>query len=263
MPDFIDRLRKLPDDIVASLSFFSRVPVEVPQNTFDLRQVSGGWPLAGLLIAVAPALIVAINAWLGLPALVTAFLAIAAGIAATGALHEDGLADTFDGLGGRGGRTERLAVMHDSRLGTYGGLALALSLLVKGAALAALIHHPSRAVLALLGAAMISRTLALWHWSATKPARRDGLAFRAGQPDSAALQIGLLSGLIAAIILLIVFGWAALLGLILAMLAIGLFSPLTNRRFGGHTGDTIGAAQQIAEILLFVGLSSGVATILV
>jgi adenosylcobinamide-GDP ribazoletransferase len=204
-----------------------------------------------------------LNAWLGIPALVNAFLAIAAGIAATGALHEDGLSDTFDGLGGRGGKRGRLAVMRDSRLGTYGALALVLTLLVKGSALAALAYHPSRAVLALLGAAMISRALVLWHWSATKPARRDGLAFTAGRPDRTALQIGLPSGLIAAIVLLIAFGWAALLALILAALAIGLFSPLTNRRFGGHTGDTIGAAQQIAETLLFVGLSSGATTILV
>ena len=192
-----------------------------------------------------------------------AFLAIAAGIAATGALHEDGLSDTFDGLGGREGKKGRLAVMRDSRLGVYGALALVLALLVKGSALAALAHNTSHAVLALLGAAMISRALALWHWSATEPARRDGLAFKAGQPDSTALQIGLLSGLIAAIVLLIAFGWPALLALLLAVLAIGLFSPLTNRQFGGHTGDTIGAAQQIAETLLFVGLSSGATTILV
>ena len=263
LADFTNRLRWLPEDTIAALSFFSRVPVETPPSVFDLRQISGAWPIAGLLIAVTPAMIVVVNCWLGIPALVTAFLAIAAGIALTWALHEDGLADTFDGLGGRGAKAARLAVMRDSRLGTYGGLALVLSLLIKGAALAALIHRPSHAVLALLGAAMISRALALWHWSATPPARRDGFAFKAGQPDSTALQIGLLSGLIAAIVLLIAFGFAGLFALLLAGLAIGLFSPLTNRRLGGHTGDTIGAAQQITETLLFVGLSAGSTTIIV
>jgi adenosylcobinamide-GDP ribazoletransferase len=146
--------------------------------------------------------------------------------------------------------------MRDSRLGTFGALALLLALLVKGSALAALLPHASHAVLALLGAAMVSRALALWHWSATSPARRDGLAFAAGQPDSIALQIGLLSGFVAAIVLVFAFGWAALLGVALAALGIGFFSPLVNRRIGGHTGDTIGAAQQIAETLLFAGLSS-------
>jgi adenosylcobinamide-GDP ribazoletransferase len=263
MPDFIERLRQLPDHAIAALSFFSRVPVEVPENTFDLKQISGGWPLAGLLIAVGPAATLVLRIWLGIPELVTAFLAIAVGIAFTGALHEDGLADTFDGLGGRNGKAGRRAVMRDSRLGTYGALAFVLALLIKGSALAALAYHPSRAVLALIGAAMVSRALALWHWSATKPARGDGLAFTAGQPDSAALQIGIFSGLIATIVLLIAFGFAALLAIVLATIAVGLFSPLTNRRFGGHTGDTIGAAQQIAETLLFVGLSAGSATILV
>jgi adenosylcobinamide-GDP ribazoletransferase len=66
----------------------------------------------------------------------------------------------------------------------------------------------------------------------------------------------LLSGLVAAILLIVAFGWAAVLALALAVVAIGLFSPFTDRRFGGHTGDTIGAAQQIAETLLFVGLSA-------
>jgi adenosylcobinamide-GDP ribazoletransferase len=263
MANFIGRLRRLPEDVAVALSFFSRVPVDVPTGAFDLSRVAGGWPAAGLLIAVAPATVVVVAAWLNLPALVTAFLAIAAGVAMTGALHEDGLADSFDGLGGGGNAEKRLAIMRDSRLGTFGALALFLVLATRGAAFAVLAVHPSRAVLALLAAAMVSRAMALWHWSATSPARRDGMAFAAGQPDTAALQIGLLSGLAGAIVLVIAFGFAAILGLVLAALATGLFSPLVNRRIGGHTGDTIGAAQQIAETLLFVGLSSVSTTILV
>ena len=118
MSDFTDRLRRLPEDTIAALSFFSRLPVRTPPDIFDLTRIAGGWPLAGLLIAVGPAIIVVVNHWLGIPVLVTAFLAIAAGIAMTGALHEDGLADTFDGLGGRG-KARRLAIMRDSHLGTY------------------------------------------------------------------------------------------------------------------------------------------------
>ena len=82
------------------------------------------------------------------------------------------------------------------------------------------------------------------------------MAFSAGRPDTIALQVGWLSGLVAAILLIVTFGWAAVLALALALVAVGLFSPFTVRRFGGHTGDTIGAAQQIAETLLFVGLSA-------
>lgn len=262
MPDFSDRIRRLPDDMVAALSFFSRLPVQGARpRTLDLRETAGAWPLAGLLIAVAPALVLVIDSVLGLPLLVTAFFVVATSIAMTGALHEDGLADTFDGLAHGEGRYARLEIMRDSRIGTFGALALLLSVGLKGAAIAALSAYPSRAVLAILCAAVISRTLALWHWSGMPPARDDGMAYGAGQPDTIALQIGLLSGLGAAIVLIVGFGWAAILGLIFAATAIGFYSPLISRRLGGHTGDTIGACQQIAETMLLAGLSSLATTI--
>jgi adenosylcobinamide-GDP ribazoletransferase len=258
--DFADRLRQLPDDLVAALSFFSRLPLKAPPRVFDLRKSAGAWPLAGLLLAVGPAASVVINAWLGITPLVSAFLALAILISLTGAMHEDGLADTFDGLAHRRDASERLAIMRDSNIGVYGALALLLSIGIRAAALGALAIHPSDAVWALLGIAIVSRSLALWHWSALPPARRDGMAWRAGQPDTPALQVGLLTGLIAAIGLIFVFGWAALLGLFLAGLAVGYFSALISRRLKGHTGDTIGGMQQVAEAMLLAGLSAAAAT---
>jgi adenosylcobinamide-GDP ribazoletransferase len=258
--DFADRLRQLPHDLVVGLSFFSRLPVKGPTGALDLRESAGAWPLVGLLLAVGPAVSVVLNSWLGVAPLVSAFLAIAVAIALTGALHEDGLADTFDGLAHRRSASERLTIMRDSRIGVFGALALILAIGVKAAALAALAVDSSDAVLALLGVAVASRSLALWHWSVLPPARHDGMAWRAGQPDAIALQIGLLTGLIVAIGLIIAFGWAALLGLILAGLAVGFFSALSNRRLGGHTGDTIGAMQQIAEAMLLAGISAAAAT---
>jgi adenosylcobinamide-GDP ribazoletransferase len=99
--------------------------------------------------------------------------------------------------------------------------------------------------------------MALWHWNATLPARRDGMAWAAGRPDWLALLVGLAIGLIATIVLLVAFGLATLLGILLAAAAVGLFSSLCRRQIGGHTGDTIGAAQQIAHALLLAGLSAG------
>ena len=261
MTDFVDRLRRLPDDLVAALSFFSRLPVRAPRRAFDLRESAGAWPLAGLILAVGPATSLVISSWVGLPSLVSAFLVIAVAIAITGALHEDGLADTFDGLADGRSTFERLAIMRDSHIGTFGALALILSVGVRAAAIAALTFHPSDAVLALLGVAVASRSLALWHWSALPPARQDGMAWRAGRPDTVALQVGLLTGLIAAIALILIFGWAALLGLLLAGFGVGFFSWLADRRLGGHTGDTIGAMQQIAETMLLAGISAAAATI--
>jgi adenosylcobinamide-GDP ribazoletransferase len=237
--------------------------VKAADGAFDLREQAGGWPLAGLLLAVTPAAVVVINDWLGIPALVTAFLALAAAIGVTGALHEDGLADTFDGIGARSSRVARLSAMRDSRIGTFGVLALLLAILVRGSAIATLAIHPGRAVLALLAGAVISRALALWHWSAIPTARRDGMAFSAGQPDSTALQLGALTGAIAALFLVVALGFAGVLGILLAVLSVGLFNRICWRLFGGHTGDTIGAAQQISETLLFAGLSAAATTIAV
>ena len=117
MTDFAERLRQLPHDVVAALSFFSRLPVQAPPWPFDLRESAGAWPLAGLLLAVGPAASVVVSSWLGIAPLVSAFLAIAVGMALTGALHEDGLADTFDGLAHGRSAWERLAIMRDSRIG--------------------------------------------------------------------------------------------------------------------------------------------------
>jgi adenosylcobinamide-GDP ribazoletransferase len=98
--------------------------------------------------------------------------------------------------------------------------------------------------------------MALWHWNATLPARQDGLAWAAGRPDWLALAIGLVVGAVVAIVLVAVFGLPALIGILLAAVAVGFFSGLCRRQIGGHTGDTIGAAQQITECLIFVGLSA-------
>jgi adenosylcobinamide-GDP ribazoletransferase len=81
------------------------------------------------------------------------------------------------------------------------------------------------------------------------------MAWAAGRPDWQALAIALLFGALTAIVLLSVFGLAALIGILLAAAGVGLFSHLSHRQIGGHTGDTVGAAQQIGEALLLAGLT--------
>jgi adenosylcobinamide-GDP ribazoletransferase len=262
MDDFAARLRRLPDDTLTALGFFSRVPVPQTASAFDLKTSAAGWPLAGLVLALAPALVFLVARAAGFPALIAATLALALLAALTGAMHEDGLADTFDGFGGGGTRQEKLAIMQDSRLGTYGALALLFTLLVRLAGLSVLGLHAGTGALALICAAVVSRALALWHWHATLPARSDGMAHAAGRPDWLALAVGLAAGAVAALILLIGFGMAALIGILMAAAGVGLFSQLAARQIGGHTGDTVGAAQQIAEALLFAGLAAGATSII-
>jgi adenosylcobinamide-GDP ribazoletransferase len=262
MPDYPTRLRSLPADTISALAFFSRVPAGEAPSSFDLRRVAAAWPIAGLLVALPPALLFLLARAVDFPGIVAALFALALYAALTGAMHEDGLADSFDGMGGAT-REDKLAIMRDSRLGTFGGLALFFVLLTKASALAVIGARPLSGAIALILSAMLSRSLALWHWSDTLPARRDGTAWSAGRPDWMALAIGLAIGLLAAVLLLIAFGLAALIAILMGAAAVGLWSSLTSKTLGGHTGDTVGAAQQMAEALLLAGISTAWATITV
>lgn len=257
MTDVGPRLSRLPADTLVCLSFFSRLPIRMPSGSFDLHRSAAAWPLSGAVVAILPALLYWLALSIGITAMVAALLSLALLAALTGAMHEDGLADTADGIGGNT-RETRLEIMRDSRLGTYGALALLFSVSLRASSLAALIFYgPAAGALAILMVAMISRAMALWHWNSTLPARSEGLAWAAGRPDWLALAIGMVLGIIAAILLILVFGISALIGVLLAAVAIGFFTSRCVKQLGGHTGDTIGAAQQISETLILVGLTAG------
>lgn len=257
MADLASRLSRLTRDVPVMMAFFSRLPVAPRRPTPDFITSAWAWPLAGLLIALIPAALLAMTRGANVPPLAAAALALAALAAITGALHEDGLADTADGLGGGRYRTAKLAIMRDSRLGTYGALALMFTGIVRIASLSVLVLDPGRGALILLMVAVISRALALWHWSALPPARSDGLAAEGGQPDGLSLAIGVATGALAVIPLLFMASGAALFALALAILGTFAFNALCRQQIGGHTGDTLGGAQQTAETLLLVGLSTG------
>jgi adenosylcobinamide-GDP ribazoletransferase len=262
MPDIAARLRSLPADTLTALAFFSRIPVRPQPVSFDLRRTSGAWPVAGFVLALAPAFLFLLARFFWIAPMVAAILALALMAFLTGGMHEDGLADTADGFGGGVKRDEKLDLMRDSRLGTYGALALLFAVLIKAGALGAIGASPWRGALAILCAAVVSRALALWHWSATMPARADGMAASAGRPDTESLAVAAIAGLVAGVLLLLAFKLAALLALLLAAVAIRLFTRLCEDQIGGHTGDTIGAAQQIGEAMLLAGLASAAATVL-
>ena len=259
--DLAGRLARLPGDIVDCLGFFSRIPIryfERPaEHPTEFRLAAAAWPLAGLVIALAPASVLLLSSLAGIPAVITATLSVALLIALTGAMHEDGLGDVADGFGGGGDKAKKLAIMRDSRLGTYGVLALVVTLIVRIFGLAAILFISLPAAFAaVLAVAVASRSLALAHWYALLPAREDGLAVRAGRPDWLALLIGLAIGALALVLLLPFAGGSVLFAAALASLGVVGLTRLTRRQIGGHTGDTIGASQQIAEALLLAGLAA-------
>jgi adenosylcobinamide-GDP ribazoletransferase len=253
----------LCDDVARSVAFLSRIPV--PQRFFvnhdgRLTRAVRAFPLAGMLIALPSAFLAAFLSALQTNALFTAFLVIAVQALTNGALHEDGLVDTADGLGGGRDRESALAIMKDSRVGTYGAVALILSFGLRASALASFLPHlpPIGAALALLGAAALSRTAMVWHWSRLPPARRDGVAASAGAPEPQATSLALASGTILSLLLFFAAGLPAVASL-LALAAFGLVVPgfgrIVSHKLGGHTGDTIGATQQLTEIAILGALA--------
>jgi adenosylcobinamide-GDP ribazoletransferase len=256
--------RALAADGAAMIRFYSRLPM--PRLPFeaeahappDFRRAPRMLPLAGLVIGLPGALVLALCAALGLPPLVAAALAVAAAVLATGAFHEDGLADTFDGLGGGWTPERRLEIMKDSRIGSYGGAALMLALIARVACLAALIERGGLpAAATMLAAAALSRPIALLPLALLPPARPDGASALVGRPSRAtvALAIGLgllLSGLLAALAGASVAG--AGLGLALGLASAWVLTRWSARAIGGQTGDVAGACQQLAEIAIYVGM---------
>jgi len=123
----------LPTDITAALGLLSRLPVPVDGAKAAARGAAAAWayPVAGFVIGALMALIASMALWLGLSAPIAAGLALTAGVIVTGAMHEDGLADSADGLWGGWEPAGRLEIMKDSHIGVYGVCALVLSLLLR------------------------------------------------------------------------------------------------------------------------------------
>jgi adenosylcobinamide-GDP ribazoletransferase len=245
-------------DFRLSLSFLSRLPVSEPREAEprEFAAAMRAFPLAGAAVGLLAGLAFAVALGLGIPPLVAALLAVAAGLLITGALHEDGLADLADGLGG-GTPEEALALMRDSRIGSFGVVALILALALKAAALAAIAAGPGggwAGFLSLLAAGAWSRAIppALLH--ALPPARPDGLALRAGTPSRAVVaQAAVAAWLIGLAALWPVSVLLGLLALPAASLLAGAgIGWLADRRVGGHTGDVLGAAVVAGEALCLI-----------
>lgn len=236
-------------DIGACIGFFTRFPQPwslPPERRF--ADTLWAAPLAGLAVAVPSALAFGIAIAFALPASIAAAMALAAGMFATGCLHEDGLADVADGFGGGKTAGDKLAIMRDSRIGTYGVLALVVTILLKWAALATFLSFAT-ALVALIAAHVASRALMPGFMHLVPRARDDGLSAGVGHVGSsvalAALGIGLLAllplGLFTALLA------AALLAIWFLVLRI-----VAERQIGGQTGDVIGTLQQGGEVIVLL-----------
>ena len=233
------------DDLKSAAAFLTRLPLTAPEGS--IARASWAFPLVGLAVGAVGGLVFELTLSLGLTPFIAAMLAVAATMLVTGALHEDGLADTADGFGGGATRERKLEIMRDSHIGTYGVLALILTFSLKVGALAS-IGDPLLAALALMTAHIAARAALPAFMFAVKPARADGLSAEAGRPPVRSVAIAAALGVLA-LGLDPIRGVAALLLLVLACL---ILARLSLRQIGGQTGDVLGALEQCAEILVLL-----------
>ena len=248
------RPRGALDGLLGAVAFLTRVPAGAraarPQQ---LARLVPWFPLVGALVGLAVAgLYAAVHALL--PPLAAAAVAVTAGIALTGAFHEDGLGDTADAFAGAGDREATLRVLDDPRLGTFGVVAVAASLLLRVVALAAL--APAWALAALPAAHALSRGGAVAVMTAFPPAAGTGLAAASARAlGRRQALLGVAAGVALALLLL---GLWALPAAALAGAAALWLGRLSRRRIGGVSGDVLGAVQQVGEVLtLLVAAAAG------
>ncbi len=241
-------------DITACLAFLTRVPLNAAGLDPERPLAESAWafPVIGALVGAIGGIVYAIFVALNLAPLVAAALGIAAMVAVTGALHEDGLADTVDGLGGGSDRESRLRIMGDSRIGTFGAAALILSLVGRSGALEA-IADPMQVISALVVAGAASRAAMVAVMNALPPARETGLGAEAGTPSPGVTFVAAAIAVLIAIMVL-PFG-IALVTLAMAAAGAAAVAWTAHRRIGGMTGDILGAAQQAAEIAAIIALA--------
>ncbi|MEQ1953128.1 adenosylcobinamide-GDP ribazoletransferase [Mesorhizobium sp. CN2-181] len=256
-------------DVGFCILFFTRLPLpELPLADRKLSEAIWAAPVAGWVVALIGGVVFWMANGLGVPAGPAAALTLAATMLATGCLHEDGLSDTADGFGGGRTRERILEIMRDSRIGAFGACALALSILLRWSVLTALAADPADAAtgtngpaydastvvfVTLLAAHGASRALLPIFLRLLPPARTDGLSAGAGTVDQAtagaALALGLLS--------LLALGLSvAIVSAVVLAAAFSAFRALCLNKIGGQTGDTAGALQQTAEILVLLVASA-------
>ena len=232
-----------------AVQFLTRLPVpnRLATNEEELGRAAAFFPLVGVIVggSTAGLYLLALRV-VSVPVAVLIALVFAAFI--TSGFHEDGLADTFDGLGGGWTKEPALEIMRDSRIGTYGALALIFLVLGKFV------------ILTELGSIQVWRWLIVAHvaarWTVLPLCRWLPYARPEGQGKLVAKQItlsALIIGSLTFLLILLLFPWRTALIALAVTIAVTLFSGLYyKRRLGGITGDCLGATNQLTELLLYL-----------
>lgn len=243
---------RLVEDLIMGVRFYSRLPSgSSAHRKPELDRIALALPFASLIIGALPALLLVLGAFIGMPGLFVAALAVAVQVAVTGGMAEDGLADAADGLFGGSNPGRRLEIMRDSRHGTYGMVAIGLLLILRVTALgAAAAVHPLLGGALLLASGVLSRSGSLYLSHALPHARLDGISVTVGRVSRHAFGIG--AAFAVALTFVLAAPGAHLMGFVTAVVFAGgvivFWVWLCQRLVGGQTGDLIGALQALIEV---------------
>lgn len=234
-------------DLPAALGLLTRLPVAVDGTRAMDRGAASAWayPLVGVVLGVILAAATAVMVWIGIPSGIVAGLVLAGAVILTGAMHEDGLADSADGLWGGWDKARRLEIMKDSHIGVYGVCAIGLSLLIRWLALVVIVSMGAYWV-AFISAGAISRAAMVVLMAVLPNARDSGLSKNVGRPPTAAVWLAIA----------IAIGFALLCGypwvILTAAIAAFCCGLIARAKIGGQTGDILGATQQVTEMVALI-----------
>lgn len=256
----------------AAFTFLTRVPLFglASHDPGDLARSATWFPLVGLAVAVVGAIMYAAAASLW-PPLLAVILSVIATVWMTGAFHEDALADAFDGFGGGWNTAQVLAIMKDSRVGSYALVGVVLVLAAKIVALHTIATVALGSAVGIRGGVMaVGRALVAAHvlgrWSSVpliRGYRYVRIAAEDERPSAGRPFVGSVTGrqlagatLLAIVIVGGVLQWAAVAPIIVASIVTEIAGRYFGRRIGGITGDALGAANQAVELAVYLTLAA-------
>ena len=237
-------LARHAEELRLAVMLLSRLPAgHLSDPAPSFAQAGWAYPVVGALVGMLSGAMFCAAGFLGLPGMTAALLAIGVGVLATGAMHEDGLADVADGFGGGADAAAKLEIMRDSRVGTYGVVAVVLSVGLLASAMAEFALG-WRAFFCFVAISALSRAMMLVPMTFLPPARAEGLGAQAVLSGPFALLAAL--G-VALALSLPVFVSALIATWVMGAVALGMV-VLARHQIGGQSGDVLGATQKLCEV---------------